>query len=184
MFERLTLEQKLVAINVLIFVLVGASAMLLLGGEKELPDTPQVGLISESLESLAEEVQESGTTRGATEVNNFGKVPAFQPLIPLPTPTPRPTPTPVPDPSLKEAIANWRVMGVANGIVFLEDTRSKDEWFMDVDDRSTLTKRIRFQNVDMEVKLKSLDEINLTATFRWEGINDPPQEETRGMFED
>lgn len=181
MWKQLTLEQRLIAVNVTILAVVGVFAYLLMTKTYEVPAPPPMELIEERLNDIPHEAGADGAAE--RKFARFGETDIFPALVPLPTPSPTPEPTPVPDPSLDEAIKQWKIKGITSGIVFIEDPRTREDFFMDIDDATNRTKTIRFRNEDMVVKLDSLDEINLSATFSYTG-RQGKQTVTRSMFEE
>ncbi|MBX3730023.1 MAG: hypothetical protein KF858_12625 [Candidatus Sumerlaeia bacterium] len=185
LISRLTLEQRLVAINAVIFLVIVVVATTMMTQTWEVPASPPMELIERRLESIGGG-GDSDEQRALTRQSRFRNVGArniFPSLIPVPTPTPTPPPTPPPDPSLEEAIRQWKVKGMFRGVVFIEDPRTREEFHFDLDDPATITRTIRFKNEDMVVRLDSVDSINLAATFSYTG-RQGKQQVTRGMFEE
>ncbi|MGF1573312.1 MAG: hypothetical protein ACFCU1_09590 [Sumerlaeia bacterium] len=98
----------------------------------------------------------------------FGRVGIFDTLIALPTPTPTPAPTQAPDPPLDEALKSWKVLSVYKNEATVTDIRTRDTFFM-YTDRSDETRIVRHRNVDMEIKLESINDDEFSATFRYDG---------------
>lgn len=181
-FSKLPLERRLIAVNAGVFLVIALVALLTMTEKYEVPAPPPMDIIERHLENI-------GTDGGRriiqrqSQFRNFGRKNIFTALIPIPTPTPTPLPTEPPDPPLDEAIKQWAIKGLLKGIVLIEDPRTRDEFHMDMDDPSTITKTVRFKNEDMVIQLESIDDINMTATFSYTGRRGK-QTVTRGMFED
>jgi len=182
-YKNMTLDQRLVAINAGMFLLVAGGAIALMSRSWPVPEEPPLERIQQRLENLASEVVTDKVADPEDHFPRFGAIPAFQDVITKPTPSPTPPPTPKPDPELAEAIKTWKLDGVAKGLVFVSDKQSKEEWIMTMKDPASLKKTKRFKNEDMEIILESVDAIQMTATFVYEG-KQGKQTLTKGMFDE
>lgn len=185
MFGRMSFEQKILALNAALFVVIAGLSYLLITTEREVPSEPPFERI---IEDIRRESIEDVTTEGSGNEGsfaNFGVKPALEVLIPRPTPSPTPRPTPVPDPKLADAIRDWQVKGVMAPWVMMGDKKKKDdEWTMDVDNEiHESTKVIRFEGKEMEIRLEAINEMDLTATFSYTG-REGKQTVTKSVFDD
>ncbi len=176
-FDRLTLEQKLIAANGVLLVVILTCAAILMIQDREVPAQPPIERIEEHLDQIAINTTVPDKVLGDGE--RFGAEPIFDTIIPIPTPTPSPTPTPVPDPPLTEAIASWTVNGLGVDSIFLTDVRTRKEWTMYVGDEEI----VNYGNVEMSVRLQELDMTNFAGIFIYEG-RQGRQEVKRGMFDE
>ncbi len=175
--DRLTLEQKLIAANGVLLVVILVCAAILMMQDRQVPATLPIERIEAHLERVAVETVVPEKVLGRGE--NFGTQPVFDTIIPIPTPTPSPTPTPIPDPPLAEAIASWKVNGLGIDSIYLSDVRTRKEWTMYVGDEEI----VNYGNVEMSVKLQELDTINFAGVFVFEG-KQGTQEFKRSMFDE
>lgn len=180
MLSRLSFEQKLILVNTFLFLGVGAFAFLMITEERQLTAEPPIDVIESIIEGNVEQKDQEAEQEelGA----KFGDAPIFDTLIALPTPSPTPEPTQPPDPPIEEALKSWKINGIVSGVVFIQDARTRNDFFMDIDDPNDV-QIVRYRNTDMDIKLKSIDDIYFTATFSYTG---PQGEQTHtiGMFDD
>ncbi|MDK2971026.1 MAG: hypothetical protein PWP23_781 [Candidatus Sumerlaeota bacterium] len=181
--RNLSLEQRLVAVNAAVFLVIGVIAVVMMTETFTVPAEPPMPLIEQTLQQIGNDGGRKSSEQSQAKYSNFGQKDIFPTIIPTPTVPPTPPPTPPPDPSLEEAIKQWNIKGIVKGIVFIEDPRTREEFFMDMDDPATLTKTVRHKNEDVVVKLDSINEITFEATFSYTGRNGK-QEVTRGMFDE
>src|SRR5690606_1847525 len=130
--KRLTAEQKLIAVNILLFFIIGVGALMLMAESPELPQAPDVEQIEAAPANVANTIDPTDSLE--PQYPTLGQRDLFAVLVPMPTPTPTPPPTPVPPPSLAEAIKDWKLGGFGPNLVFVSDLKTQDEWVMDLDD--------------------------------------------------
>lgn len=164
--KNLSIEQKLISLNAVLFVVVAVFAVLMITGERSVTAKPPVEEIKAIIEGEKSVVQ--NRTERPDLAPQFGKVGIFDTLIALPTPTPTPEPTIPPDPPLDEALKSWKVLSVYKNEATVKDIRTNDTFFMYTDKRDE-TRIVRYRNVDMEIKLESINEDEFSATFLYEG---------------
>ncbi|MEQ8820050.1 MAG: hypothetical protein RLY93_07370 [Sumerlaeia bacterium] len=155
MFKNLSIEQKLLLLNIVLFGFIGAAGYILMTEERLVPEEPDVdgyiAVLQEEIANLPEDRQS-----GSTYIN-IGKKDLFRTLIELPTPTPTPTPTPQPTPSLDEALQYWKLEGVFGDTAVVTDKRTRETWMMSMSDDSRV-KTVQHRGENVDVRLIEIDD--------------------------
>ncbi|MDX1972206.1 MAG: hypothetical protein SFY68_06705, partial [Candidatus Sumerlaeia bacterium] len=82
---------------------------------------------------------------------------------------------------LEEAIKSWKVVSVFKNEATVTDIKTRETFFL-YTNKQDEARIVRYRNVDMEIKLDSINEDEFKATFRYDG----PQGTQRfsiGMFD-
>jgi hypothetical protein len=164
MFADMTMEKKLMLANVLLFAVIGLLALFVLTEDRTVPARPPV---EEIQQTLAQVRPDPDARREVAEYPAFGKAPIFDTLIPLPTPSPTPPPTPPPDPNLCEALKIWRITGVLDTEVMIEDVKAGQFVVMNYTDSQEF--EITHDNTRMRIRLVATSLMDGSATFEWQG---------------
>jgi hypothetical protein len=159
------------ALSLLIFILLGP-----------VPEDMAVPVASRSENRRTERPGQTETPLPPTAADRFmevGRVPLFRALLtPTPTPPP-PTPRPTPTPDISAGLAKFKVQGIMDGVVMLEDpekskTGAPDaliEWkpgeVRQMDSGRGETRPVKLEKVD-----EVTDPSNPTATFSMEGTTE------------
>lgn len=178
-FTNLSVEQKLIGVNAVIFTLVAVFAMLMIVAQRVVTAEPPITEITAIIEGNTT-IQTNQQER-PDPAPKFGVEPIFDTLITLPTPTPTPEPTQAPDPPLEDAIKSWKILSVYKTEATVTDIRTRDTFLMYTTETDS-TKMVRHRNTDMEIKLESINDDDFTATFRYDGPAGV-QRFTKGMFD-
>ncbi|MCB2154243.1 hypothetical protein KQI84_05105 [bacterium] len=182
MFQNLAFEQRMLILNMVLFVFIGALGYLLLTEQRTVPAPENPEAFMESQMAMAQDRRpEVEDTQDAYP--KIGNEAVFSVLMPTPRPTPTPKPTPPPDPKLEDAIQYWKLNGMADGVVFMADKRGREDWLMDIDNPESRTKTIKFQGQDMDVRLDRIDDIMMEVFFTYEG-REGKQEVKKSVFDE
>lgn len=157
--------RRITILNVGIFGVILALAILILTTEREIPGVPDLSPF-EAVEIASRPVVTNTTTR--QRYPDFGEARIFDTLVPRPTPSPTPLPTPVPDPRLADALLEYKIVGILPRMGIFRHDRA-DANTPDIQIKVGETYTIRHRNQEMVIRLESTDIRRFTATFSYSG---------------
>jgi hypothetical protein len=166
----LNITLMVAALSLLIFILLGP-----VPEDMTVPYTRPVPTDGATVASTTETPYNAGADRYPA----VGDVPIFRALLtPTPTPLP-PTPRPTPTPDINAGLGKFRVQGIMDGVIILEDPeKSRNgapdailEWKVgevrQLDSGRGETRAVKLEKVD-----ETTDPSNPTATFSMEGTTE------------
>ena len=171
--------QKIVYMNAALFACILILGTLLMVPKPEIPVVTKDSVAWLHEQGAAGGVDTTGVDPDS-EYPSFGQKNMFETLLPRPTPKPTPVPTPKPDPKLTDATRNWMINGVLRTQVYFTDKTTKQEQSAAVG--STLVVPVGREKI--RVIVESTDTRKMSATFRYDGVNDPPQRVTLSAWDE
>lgn len=168
------------ALSLLVFLVLGP-----MPEDLSVPDTKRPE--SDTPNVVAPRVAESMYNPELDNYKSMGKIPVFRALLtPTPTPPP-PTPRPTPTPDINAGLGKFKVQGIMDGVIILEDPEKARngapdaivEWkageVRQLDSGRGETRAVKLEKVD-----ETTDPSNPQAVFSMEGTT---EKKTLRMFE-